>query len=97
MLLLRMVKITTVEKSKSDIITLMAHCPSQNGNLSLFYVAFIAGAGNRTNRGVFLLLPLLPHLHVAHKHSLISPPCMMPRRASPNLASVLYTRNHARQ
>jgi hypothetical protein len=33
MLLLRMVKITTVEKkSKSDIITLMAHCPSQDGD-----------------------------------------------------------------
>lgn len=35
--------------------------------------------------------------YAAHKHSLISPPCMMPRRASPSRASVLYTRNHARQ
>jgi hypothetical protein len=31
------------------------------------------------------------------RHSLISPPCTKPRRASPKRASVLYTINHARQ
>jgi hypothetical protein len=44
-----------------------------------------------------LLLPFSIDHPRAQRHNLISPPCTTPLLASPNLASILYTINHAKQ